>query len=31
MINSRDISKVDACVFRQVKSPMRTLHKQWWV
>ena len=27
IINSPDISKVYACVFRPVKSPMRTLHK----
>ena len=26
-INSPDISKVYACVFRPVKSPMRTLYK----
>jgi len=26
-INSADISKVYACVFRPVKCPMRTLHK----
>jgi len=26
-INSPDISKVYACVFRPVKSPMHTLHK----
>jgi len=26
-INSPDISKVYACVFRLVKSPTRTLHK----
>jgi len=26
-INSSDISKVYACVFRPVKSPVRTLHK----
>ena len=26
-INSPDISKVNVCVFRPVKSPMRTLYK----
>jgi len=26
-INSPDISKVNACVFRPVKSPTRTLYK----
>jgi len=27
VINSPDISKVYACLFRSVKSPMRTLYK----
>jgi len=27
VINSPDISKVYACVFRPAKSPMRTLYK----